>query len=441
MRETVFDEMKTLTDLEKIAAGGGKLPSPREVATKEAQHKNFSRTLADVAPLIPEREDRSVLFKNNWLAYGQVAQLVATSGVGKSSFAMQTAFNWAAGLPFLAEPMRPLKCAIIQSEDSERDVAEQLYGMHMGLVNFEGWSESRFQKIKSEILCPTIFIGKQGKEFIALLKTFQAEMKCDMIFINPIQAFFGGDISNQKDVSAWTRGGLDPIAKDPANPCCFFLVCHTPKFKSGDKNGRANVKDYGEYIFAGSHEWLDYVRANFTFLKHGTSNDYFDFSAPKRGKRLGWRDEDGAKTTNKIFKHSDGFIYWQEVTDPDEIAAIDGGVHRVKKQLSEERVMEVAQQMADWIRANRAVTPTELSESSRTSTAFAGLGFTRHEIRVAGSYVKTNYAKVFHMQFKSGFYGYADGIRTAILQRTQKSKIAEMNKAAEAQECVKQEGE
>lgn len=275
------------------------------------------RTLADLEPFDPdESHDPNILFRHNWLSLGQSFMLVATSGVGKSSMTVQMAYHWATGRAFLAEPMRPLKIAIIQGEDSDRDVQEQREGMRRGLIDIEGWSEDAVRLAEKSIYMPTDFIGYAGDKFISRLADFQRDNRFDLILINPLQSYFGGDVSSQEDVSHFCREGLDPIMKSKSSGCCIGLVAHTPKQKSGDRTGRSNVDDYGEYMMQGSAEWTNWARAVFSFLKSNKKDGLFDFAATKRGHVLRWKDNEGKRTSKRHFAHSDGFIYWQHVEDP-----------------------------------------------------------------------------------------------------------------------------
>jgi len=279
-----------------------------------------NRTLSDLGDLLPENQDKNVLFRHNWLAIGQAFGLVASSGVGKSSMADQMALHWVLGHPFLAEPTRPLKISMIQAEDSDRDLQEQRDGMMHGMA-LEGFDGEAIAEALNGVAFPTDFIGVQGDNFLQKLAEYQSDCRFDLIFINPLQRFFGGDISSQEDTSKFCAG-LDRILKHPDYGCTMGIVMHTPKFHSGVKDGRQSVDDYAEYAMAGSQEWTAWIRAVINFQKHGTSEDYFDIKASKRGKRLGWKDADGNPTTKRVFKHSEGFIYWQEVTDPCELASI-----------------------------------------------------------------------------------------------------------------------
>lgn len=287
----------------------------------ESVRKWNTRRFSDLGELVDERFDPDVMFRNNWLAKGQTWGLVAGSGIGKSSLSVQIAYHWAFGRPMLAAPMRNLKIAIIQAEDSERDLREQRDGIIRGLRGIEGWTDEEIAAADANIVIPDDFTGRSGSDFMNLLRDFQGDTHQDMLIINPLQSFFGGDVSSQEDAYEFANG-LDTIIKHNEMKCCAGIVMHTAKWKSGQKDNRQDVSDFAEYMMAGSHAWTDWLRAIFAFQKHGDSEVYFDLKAAKRGRRLKWTDVNGEPTTAKLFKHSDGFIYWQEVTDSEEISAI-----------------------------------------------------------------------------------------------------------------------
>lgn len=298
-------------DIERMAA---------EILAESVRKWN-NRHLLDLGDLQNEASDPDVTFRNNWLAKGQTFGLVAGSGIGKSSMIVQSAYHWALGRSMLAEPMRPLKIAIIQAEDSERDLKEQRDGIIRGLTELEEWSMEDVKAADNNIVVPDDFTGKSGEGFMNLLRDFQGDTNQDLLIINPLQSFFGGDVSSQEDAYTFANG-IDSIIKHKDLKCNAGIVMHTAKWKSGQKDCRQDVADFGEYIMAGSHAWTDWLRAIFAFQKHGDSEMYFDLKAAKRGKRLGWRDANNQPTTTKLFKHSDGYIFWQEVTDQEEIEAI-----------------------------------------------------------------------------------------------------------------------
>ena len=289
----------------------------------EANTRKAYTTLADLGPLKDEADDDNVLFSGNWLGRGGGLLITASSGVGKSSLIVQSLLSWSLGKEFLARPNngRRLKCALVQSEDSQRDLQEIRDGMIKGFSS-AGWTEDEVNDAVGSMHIWNC-VGKVGKDFCEWLRAQQHDDPVDIIAVNPIQGFFGGDISKQEDVSRFLREGLDPILKGEygTRPCAAVLVQHTPKITATKDGNDAEVGNYGEYLGAGSHEWTDWTRANLVFLKHNGSSDFFDLQAAKRGKRLGWTGPDGHPTIRKLLAHSTGYIYWRIVTDPQELEA------------------------------------------------------------------------------------------------------------------------
>lgn len=281
-------------------------------------------TFADLGELIPEEEDPSVFFRNNWLGQGGGLILTAPSGVGKSSLVIQMLLNWQQGHEFLACPLKPLKCALVQSEDSRRDMQEIKLGMSKGLLE-NGRTQSEIDRAFAGIHIWTC-VGKTGTDFTDWLHRQQSEDPCDVIAINPIQGFFGGDISKQEDASRFLREGLDPILKGEGGtkPCMTVLVQHTTKMSGRQKEGNSTLTDYGEYLGAGSHEFTDWARACIGFIKHKSAPGTFVFKATKRGSRLKWKDANGQNTTERIMTHAKDYIFWLEVKDSDELKKLNG---------------------------------------------------------------------------------------------------------------------
>ena len=309
--------LKDAIPVEQAAAG-----QTEAVQTKANTRKAYT-TLAALGPLKNEADDDNVLFSGNWLGRGGGLLITASSGVGKSSLIVQSLLTWSLGKEFLARPNngRRLKCALVQSEDSQRDLQEIRDGMIRGFTT-NGWTNDEV-KDAVELMHIWNCVGKVGKDFCDWLRAQQDNDPADIIAVNPIQGFFGGDISKQEDVSRFLREGLDPILKGEYGtmPCAAVLVQHTPKITATKDGNDAEVGNYGEYLGAGSHEWTDWTRANLVFLKHKGSSDFFDLQAAKRGKRLGWIGPDGHPTIRKLLAHSTGYIYWRIVTDPQELEA------------------------------------------------------------------------------------------------------------------------
>lgn len=324
--------LKDAIPLEQAAAGQTKAGQTKAGQT-EANSRKVYTTLADLGPLKDEADDDNVLFSGNWLGRGGGLLITASSGVGKSSLIVQSLLTWSLGKEFLARPNngRRLMCALVQSEDSQRDLQEIRDGMIRGFSS-NGWTEDEVNDAVGSMHIWNC-VGKVGKDFCDWLLGQQRTDPVDIIAVNPIQGFFGGDISKQEDVSRFLREGLDPILKGEygTRPCAAVLVQHTPKITATKDGNDAEVGSYGEYLGAGSHEWTDWTRANLVFLKHKGSSDFFDLQAAKRGKRLGWTGPDGHPTIRKLLAHSTGYIYWRIVTDPQELKAAEATSAKVEK--------------------------------------------------------------------------------------------------------------
>ena len=327
--------LKDAIPVEQAAAG------QTEAVQTEANTRKVYTTLADLGPLKDEAADDNVLFSGNWLGRGGGLLITASSGVGKSSLIVQSLLSWSLGKEFLARPnnWKRLKCALVQSEDSQRDLQEIRDGMIRGFTS-NGWTD---EEVNDAVGSMHIWncVGKVGKDFCEWLRAQQHDDPVDIIAINPIQGFFGGDISKQEDVSRFLREGLDPILKGEygTKPCAAVLVQHTPKITATKDGNDAEVGNYGEYLGAGSHEWTDWTRANLVFLKHKGSSDFFDLQAAKRGKRLGWICPDGHPTIRKLLAHSTGYIYWRIVTDPQELEAA-GATAKPKEEKPKSKLQE-----------------------------------------------------------------------------------------------------
>lgn len=302
-----------------FAAAIAESDTKKKIATAATPY----RTFADVGFPVPEEEDPNVLFRNNWMGRGGGLIETSSTGAGKSSISVQQSFCWAVGEPFIGTPIRPIKTAIIQGEDMERDLQEQFSGMYRGFTELYGWDKSRLDQAVANVHLWKC-VGLTGDRFIEWLGNQAASDPVDNICINPLQSYFGGDISAQKDCDHFFREGIDPIIKGERGlPACMAtIMAHTTKFASGNSKERATVDDYAEYIGAGSHAIADWARARVVFLKRANSEVYFDFKLAKRA-RCGWTDAEGNRVSKKVFKHAEGYIFWQEVTDPEELAAIE----------------------------------------------------------------------------------------------------------------------
>lgn len=289
------------------------------------------RTLSQIPHPVPERESANAIFRYRFLRKGGAAMLIATSGVGKSVFTVQAAILWAMGEPMVGiQPVRPLRITIIQGEDDDDDMGEFRDDIIAELA--KTYSLDALQKACDSIRIID-FTGKRGELFVTAFKGEVEKGHSDLFIVNPLHSFFEGDLSQAKDCSLFFRQGIDPAIK-PGKAAVLF-VHHTGK-PSVTHERRAWGQDlYSEYIGNGSAELTNWPRATLVILKHAYVSGCFILTVPKRGRRLGWKDEEGRPTTRKFIAHGSHNIFWREIgkTEIDAIVAKakEGGCKRHEK--------------------------------------------------------------------------------------------------------------
>ena len=152
-----------------------------------------------------------------------------------------------------------------------------------------------------------------GWEFLEQVVRPQLEKhKPDILRINPLQAYLGGDIKNAEVTASFLRNGFNPLLAE--YQCAAIIVHHTPKTNFRDtKEWKAS--DW-MYAGAGSADITNWCRA--ALIIDPTSNpSVFKFIAAKRGSRIGWLDDlTGEREHIRHFAHdNNGNIFWREALD------------------------------------------------------------------------------------------------------------------------------
>ena len=281
------------------------------------------RTLDQFETPGPDSEDPDCLFQNRWLRRGMCGAIVSTSGVGKSSFSMQAATVWAGGQECLGvRPLRPLKIGIFQSEDDEYDVANFRDRIRIGLAAELDWTPEQIQEAESRVTFCALD-GSTGRNFVEHVRRKQAKHHFDLVVINPLFAFFGGDMNDGNAMTAFLRHGIDPLIKAEETKCGCIIIHHTGK---PNKDALNQGEVFKAYLGSGSGEFTNYIRSALVLTpwNGGKLPGVFDLIAAKHGDKLAWRDTDGKPTTkktvcyaNRLPEYQDkGMIFWVE---PDEV--------------------------------------------------------------------------------------------------------------------------
>jgi hypothetical protein len=255
---------------------------------------------------VPPEGDASILLGNRFLCRGDGAVLVGTSGMGKSSMSIQMATGWALGQAvFGIKPAGPLRSLIIQSEDSDGDVAEMWASMQHALK----LTAAEIAAVTERVLVRTERVLR-GDRFMASLRRLITKHKPDLVWLNPLQAFIDGDVTDSQDLGRFLREGLNS-----ANPGLFgyVIVHHTTKPATG-KDRSDRLWHEVMYDMAGGAEIINWARAIMS-LRAATEEGQFNLVLAKRGRRAGvtksvaqgagFRDE---PVTTLPLAHAKGFI-------------------------------------------------------------------------------------------------------------------------------------
>ena len=273
--------------------------------------------LAAFEPAGPEAENPNALFPNGWFRKGQAMFLTSVAGSGKSVITTQLCYGWALGREVLGmRPFRPLTIGIIRPEDDDEEIAEFRDSMRRGFRQVYGWNDSDIAEAEKRVLMLNPK-GKMGRDFIAYLRRVQRKYHFDLVVINPLQGVAGIDLSQNKELTEFCRGGLDPIIKDEETKCGLLVVHHTNKPPSDADKKNFGKGAFAQYIGAGGQEINAWMRG-MLLLMPTIEPGIYELSAVKRGNRLGWTNPPGKNCLfpTKLIRQSpkeDHMLFWHEV--------------------------------------------------------------------------------------------------------------------------------
>lgn len=295
------------------ASNGGSLPDLVNQLHGDLHRLNLGG-LSQACPLgslqMPPREE-SELLQNRFLCRHGSLLLVGRTGLGKSSLALQWAISWAVGRVSCGlMPTRPLRSLLIQAENDPGDLVEMRQGI------FEGLKMSTTQRATAgdSVLVETVD-DCIGQDFILRrLAPLIRQHQPDLVWLDPLLAYLGGDVSRQDVVSQFLRAWLMPLIHR-ANAAAILLH-HTPKPPKDKQHGGGWTSSDFAYAGAGSSELANWPRAVIT-LEPTDRLDKFRLRLGKRGRRAGWLEEDmETPAILRMIAHGDTGIYWNEDAGP-----------------------------------------------------------------------------------------------------------------------------
>ena len=278
-------------------------------------------------------DDPNNILGDRFLCRGACAMLFGYSGVGKSSLETQLSHMWALGKTCLGiRPSRPLNILIIQAENDDGDLAEMRDGVAEGMIK-AGLMTAKQAQCAQKFVWTIRVSSKCGLQVGPLLEQYGPGF--DLVMLDPLFAYLGGDSSDQKDVSFFLRNVIDPVIT--RLNIALLILHHTNKPPKDGKHG-ASIADMA-YLSAGSAELTNYPRGILAVLPTQRS-DVFRLVAAKRGDRLGWgKDASGKPKRTKMIAHSDGYICWRELNDMETAQIIqEDGDKKAKGPGQEERL-------------------------------------------------------------------------------------------------------
>lgn len=341
------------------------------------------RPLCDIKMPASDVDDPDCLFQNRWLNKGNCGLLISTSGIGKSAFVMQAAVHWGNGESMLGiRPTRPLKTLIVQAEDDDYDIVCFRNGTRTGLaIEYNLDNRSIMEAERNVLIGATC--GLTDDDFFTWLSGTIQVCQPDLVIINPLHAFFGGNLNDSQSCSKFLRQGLDPIIKASETKCGAIIVHHTGK----PKESSGNILSY---IGNGSAELTNYPRSILSIMPHKNLEGVFELVGAKHGDRLNWQNPIGLHTThkaicyaNKLPRYADKgrVIYWIEPTS-EELAYVsahqkhtmgDGSHAREVSQMSLKKAndkgdAENALALVKYVKSNPSGTITNKSLREHAAT-------------------------------------------------------------------------
>ncbi|MBA2271543.1 MAG: AAA family ATPase [Chthoniobacterales bacterium] len=213
---------------------------------------------------------------------------------------------------FGIQPARPLRILTIQAENDAGDLGEMARGVCDGLH----LSAEERAAVGDRVLYVSER-ARTGPLFLSLVVApLLAKHRPDILRIDPLLAYLGGDVNDAETTAGFLRTGLNPLLEEYG--CAVIINHHTPKVINRDTSGWRG-SDW-MYAGAGSADLTNWCRAALV-IDPTHAGHVFRFHAAKRGGRIGWRGDDDQRVYERLFCHdTDGGLYWREASDDDLLA-------------------------------------------------------------------------------------------------------------------------
>jgi len=256
-------------------------------------------TVKDLMDFDPKK-DPDNLIGNRWLTRGSSMIISGGTGIGKSSLMMQIIIRWCLGIDFFGiKPVKPLKIGVIQAENDKGDLAEAFRGV-THTMRLTG-DQMRHLNANLEFRTETV---RTGEQFLAYARRFIHRSKLDLIVADPLFSYFGGDLSDQSEVSVFLRNKLQPILHE--TKVAWIWMHHVSKPQRKENGEPLTTMELAHAGF-GSSELANWAREIAVLHEVGQFKPRrFQLAFCKRGSRL------GLESPILNVQHSATGIQWEE---------------------------------------------------------------------------------------------------------------------------------
>ena len=296
--------------------------------------------------------ERDVLAGNAWLRVGDVHFFNSAAGAGKSVAMAQASIAWGLGLPWLGiEPTRPLRVLHFVGEDDESTLGQCREGFLENAVATHGRRIEADELAKLDDMVRTDFSRRfTGKAFLATLDKMLTDEPADVVMINPLLSFIGGEIV--QEASEFLRVGLMPIMQK--HRAAAMIAHHTCKLS------RASWEEMDfTYSGIGGGEVANVPRSILT-LTPTKAKGLHRLIVAKR-QTTGWKDGDDRFTDHIFLKRTDNPTRpaWLPVSHEDAEAMIeDGAQAKGRKQKFEGLEFDVVEEVTTGATNRQALMAT-----------------------------------------------------------------------------------
>jgi hypothetical protein len=251
------------------------------------------------------------LLGERWACRGGIINIIAPTGVGKSSAVIgEMAVKFACGKPaFGIKPNGKLRILILQAENDDDDMTEMVRDV------IERLTDDEWRDVRKNTRCAQVD-SLAGLAFVIALEGWLKEHKPDLIILDPLNDYSGCDPSNAEDIMTFYRAYLRPLLRK--YQCGCLIIQHTPKMRNWDTS-KWNHTDWS-YVAAGNADTANAARATL-FIEPTYDPTVFRFIAGKRWKRIGWEHTPEQDDRVRYYKYAPTGISWLKA-EPEDIERV-----------------------------------------------------------------------------------------------------------------------